>query len=66
MIVDLSDKVVIVTGAASGIGAAIAQCAADSDVGALVLTDRDPDGCARVRVNGINLGWVATEGEHHM
>ncbi len=44
----LSDKVVIVTGAASGIGRAIARLAAEEGVSALVLTDRDAEGCARV------------------
>lgn len=44
----LADKVVVVTGAASGIGAAIARAAAGEGVGALVLTDRDSPGCARL------------------
>ena len=39
----LSGKVVVVTGAAAGIGRAVAQEAAREGVGALVLTDRDPD-----------------------
>ncbi len=42
----LQDKVVVVTGAASGIGAAIAHLLAHEGVGALVLTDRDGPGCA--------------------
>ena len=41
------DKVVVVTGAASGIGRAIAMEAAAEGVLALVLTDRDGVGCAR-------------------
>ena len=40
----LSDKVIIVTGAASGIGRAIAKCAAEEGAGALLLTDRNEDG----------------------
>jgi NAD(P)-dependent dehydrogenase (short-subunit alcohol dehydrogenase family) len=44
----LHDKVVLVTGAAQGIGRAIATMAATEGVGALVLTDRDGPGCARV------------------
>ncbi len=41
----LQDKVVIVTGAASGIGHAVARLAAAEGVGALVLTDRNGPGC---------------------
>ena len=48
MKIGLSDKVLVVTGAASGIGAAIAQLAAKSGAGALVLTDRNGDGCRMV------------------
>jgi NAD(P)-dependent dehydrogenase (short-subunit alcohol dehydrogenase family) len=44
----LADKVVVVTGAASGIGAAIARQAAEEGIGALVLTDRDGPGCDRL------------------
>ncbi|MBI1170600.1 SDR family oxidoreductase [bacterium] len=44
----LEDKVILVTGAASGIGRAVAQQAAAEAVGALVLTDRDAAGCAAV------------------
>jgi NAD(P)-dependent dehydrogenase (short-subunit alcohol dehydrogenase family) len=40
----LDRQVVIVTGAASGIGAAIARMLADEGVGGLVLTDRDKSG----------------------
>ncbi len=43
----LDDKVVVVTGAASGIGLAVARAAVDEGVGALMLTDRDAPGCAR-------------------
>ncbi|EYD74919.1 3-oxoacyl-[acyl-carrier protein] reductase [Rubellimicrobium mesophilum DSM 19309] len=48
MKVELSGKVVVVTGAASGIGAAVARLAAESGAGALVLSDRDADGCRAV------------------
>ncbi len=44
----LGQSVVIVTGAASGIGAAIARAAHAEGVGALVLTDRDEPALARV------------------
>ncbi|MEX0970343.1 MAG: oxidoreductase [Paracoccaceae bacterium] len=44
MKVGLLDKVVIVTGAASGIGAAIAREAADAGAARLMLTDRDAAG----------------------
>lgn len=42
MQVTLSGKVIVITGAARGIGAAIARQAAASGAEALVLTDRDP------------------------
>ncbi|TNC68247.1 SDR family oxidoreductase [Rubellimicrobium roseum] len=44
MEVGLSNQVIVVTGAASGIGAAIAQRAASSGAEALLLVDRDADG----------------------
>ena len=44
----LDYQVVIVTGAASGIGAAIARMLAAEGVGGLVLTDRDGPGLARM------------------
>lgn len=40
----LSDKVIVVTGAASGIGLAVARALAEEGVGALALTDRDGPG----------------------
>lgn len=43
----LKDKVIVVTGAASGIGLAVAQALAEEGVGALVLTDRDGPGLER-------------------
>ena len=48
MKVELADKVVVVTGAASGIGAAIARLAALSGAKGLVLTDRNGQGCQEV------------------
>ncbi|MGD1888165.1 MAG: oxidoreductase [Cohaesibacteraceae bacterium] len=42
MSTDLAGKVIIITGAARGIGAAIAHHAAECGVEALILTDRDP------------------------
>ncbi len=44
----LADKVIVITGAANGIGRAIAEMAAAEGVGALVLTDRDGPACDRV------------------
>lgn len=43
----LSDKVIVITGAASGIGLAVARQVADEGFGALILTDRDAAGCER-------------------
>ena len=43
-----SDQVALVTGAASGIGEAVAKHLARAGVGRLVLVDRDEDGVARV------------------
>jgi NAD(P)-dependent dehydrogenase (short-subunit alcohol dehydrogenase family) len=43
----LDDKVIVVTGAASGIGLAIARLGIEEGAGALVLTDRDGPGCDR-------------------
>jgi NAD(P)-dependent dehydrogenase (short-subunit alcohol dehydrogenase family) len=44
----LDDRAIIVTGAASGIGAAIARLLAAEGAGALVLTDRDEAGLGRI------------------
>ena len=41
----LGDKVIVVTGAAGGIGGAIARMAAAEGAGALMLTDRNGPGC---------------------
>jgi NAD(P)-dependent dehydrogenase (short-subunit alcohol dehydrogenase family) len=40
----LTDKVIVITGAASGIGLAVARTAAEEGAGALLLTDRDAKG----------------------
>jgi NAD(P)-dependent dehydrogenase (short-subunit alcohol dehydrogenase family) len=48
MKVELTGRVVVVTGAASGIGKAVARLAAESGAGALLLADRDGEGCRRV------------------
>lgn len=55
----LGDKAVIVTGAASGIGAAIAAELAAEGVGHLLLTDRDAAGLARVAA-GLSAAETAT------
>jgi len=44
----LEGKVVIVTGAVSGIGAAIARLLAEEGVGGLVMVDRDGEGARRL------------------
>jgi NAD(P)-dependent dehydrogenase (short-subunit alcohol dehydrogenase family) len=59
MQVDLSGKVLIVTGAASGIGLAIARQAAESGA-ALLLTDRDGEGCSRAAAE-LGAGSVAAD-----
>lgn len=48
MRLELTGQVVVVTGAASGIGEAVARLAAASGAEALLLTDRDLAGCRRV------------------
>lgn len=48
MRVELTDRVVVVTGAARGIGAAVAEIAAASGARALLLTDRDGAACREV------------------
>lgn len=48
MKVTLQNRVVLVTGAASGIGRATAKAIAESGTGALFLTDRNAAGCAEV------------------
>ena len=48
MDLQLARQVVVVTGAASGIGAAIARVLSAEGVGGLVLTDRNAPGLARL------------------
>jgi NAD(P)-dependent dehydrogenase (short-subunit alcohol dehydrogenase family) len=48
----LAGRVIVVTGAASGIGAAIARMTAAEGAGALLLTDRDGAGCAALGLAG--------------
>lgn len=48
MDLQLGRQVAIVTGAASGIGAAIARCLAAEGIGGLLLSDRDATGLARI------------------
>lgn len=48
MMQDLTGKTILVTGAASGIGHAIAKIAVEAGVDALVLTDKDSEGLATV------------------
>ena len=51
----LSEKVILVTGAASGIGLAVARRAVEEGAGALVLTDRDEPGLQRAAAE-LNIG----------
>ncbi len=59
----LSGKVVVVTGAAAGIGRAVAHEAAREGVGALVLTDRDPDlgGKFGALPRGVDVAFVQAD-----
>lgn len=63
MDLQLGRQGVIVTGAASGIGAA--TLARFGHIGGLVNAAH-AHMADRIRVNGINLGWVATDGEQRM
>ncbi len=56
----LEAKAVIVTGAASGIGAAIARLLAAEGVGSLLLTDRDGPGLQRIAAD---LSAIAVEAD---
>jgi len=56
----LADKVVVVTGAGSGIGRATAILAADEGAAGVVVTDRDADGLGQT-VAEIGARGVATE-----
>lgn len=47
----LSDKIVLITGAASGIGLAIARAVLAEGVGGLIVTDRDGGGLRRAGLN---------------
>jgi NAD(P)-dependent dehydrogenase (short-subunit alcohol dehydrogenase family) len=60
MDLQLGRQVVVVTGAASGIGAAVARLLAGEGAGGLVLTDRDAGGLARVAADLAPLAPVET------
>jgi NAD(P)-dependent dehydrogenase (short-subunit alcohol dehydrogenase family) len=57
----LEGKVIVITGAASGIGLAVARLAQAEGAGALVLTDRDAAGCekAAAEIGGASAVVVA-------
>jgi NAD(P)-dependent dehydrogenase (short-subunit alcohol dehydrogenase family) len=59
----LSDKVIIITGAASGIGYAVAQLAAEEGAAALVLTDRDGPGLDRLAatLDGTDVACIVAD-----
>ncbi len=48
MNVTLEGKMIVVTGAASGVGREIAKAAAEAGAGAILLTDRNAEGCDAV------------------
>ena len=56
----LGRQAILVTGAASGIGAAIARMLAAEGVGGLVLTDRDGPGLDRIAAGLSGLGVRVT------
>ena len=51
----LTDKIILITGAASGIGLAIARAVASEGVGGLVLTDRDAHGLENTGLDAITI-----------
>jgi NAD(P)-dependent dehydrogenase (short-subunit alcohol dehydrogenase family) len=59
----LSDKVIVITGAASGIGCAVARMAAEEGAAALVLTDRNGPGLDRLAasLNGTDLACIVAD-----
>ena len=57
----LADRVIVVTGAASGIGRAVARQVAASGVGGLLLSDRDEDGLVQT-VAELGKGGAVVKG----
>ena len=51
----LTDKIILITGAASGIGLAIARAVAIEGVGGLILTDRDAVGLAKTGLDALTV-----------
>lgn len=58
MDIGLADKVVVVTGAASGIGLAVAKLAAAEGVAGLVLTDQNGAGCSALAASLQNCASI--------
>lgn len=65
MKLDLSERVVVVTGTAAGIGLAIAQQLSRTGVAGLLLTDRNADGLnaakEALRLHGTNVGLCVAD-----
>lgn len=63
MQVELTGRVIVITGAGNGIGAAAARLAAASGVGALFLTDRDAEALARTAESlpGLRVATLAAD-----